>query len=153
MKQSSNLNIILSFAILLILITPFIIYGCGDSNDPDIGSVQGQIFDLNGQIMPGVQVEINGINVYGVSIQDTNIEGRYSFVNIPVGEYLLTVTKQDNTFIASKNATVKKNETQTVDIQEGEVAPPTPTPVDTPTPDGTLTPIDLLTPTPTPPPG
>jgi hypothetical protein len=154
MKLSFNVIIlgILIFALLIYL--PVILFGCGETQDIDIGSVHGKLIDTSGNIMPGMKIKIVGINgIYGLGILDTNINGEFGFTNIPTGTYTITAMKQDGTFIASKNADITKDNTTEVTIQEGEVAPPTPTPAATSTPGGTVTAtptfIEIFSPTPT----
>jgi len=152
----------LSFSVILLLLAifgllvylPVMLFGCGSTDDIDVGSIQGTLVDTSGAIMTGKKIRIDGINgTYGLGIVDTNINGKFSFTNIPTGTYTITASEQNGTFIASKNVDITKNETEEVTIQQGEVAPPTPTPSATNTPGGTVTVtptfIEIFSPTPT----
>jgi len=154
MRLSFNVILLVLAIFGLLIYLPVMLFGCGESQDIDIGSVQGTLVDKNGDIMAGRKIKIQGINgIYGLGIVDTNVNGKFSFTNIPVGTYTITASQQDGTFIASKNVDITKNDTEVVTIQEGEVAPPTPTPSATSTPGGTVTVtptfVEIFSPTPT----
>lgn len=154
MKLSFNVILLLLAVFGLLIYLPVMLFGCGETDTVDIGSVQGTLVDTSGAIMTGKRIKIQGINgIYGIGIVDTNVNGKFSFTNIPVGTYTITAVEQDGTFIASKNVDITKNETEEITMQQGEVAPPTPTPSATSTPGGTVTAtptfIEIFSPTPT----
>ncbi|MEQ8168132.1 MAG: carboxypeptidase-like regulatory domain-containing protein [Candidatus Eremiobacterota bacterium] len=154
MRLSFNVILLIIAIFSLLVYLPVMLFGCGSSSDIDVGSIQGTLVDTGGTIMAGKKIKIQGINgIYGLGIVDTNVYGKFSFTNIPTGTYTITASEQDGTFIASKNVDITKNETEQVTIQQGEVAPPTPTPSATNTPGGTVTAtptfIEIFSPTPT----
>ena len=50
------------------------------------GSLTGVVTDSSGAALPGVTVELSGPAMQGTRSVVTDTEGRYRFVNVPVGE-------------------------------------------------------------------
>ena len=96
-----------------------------------LGGITGTISDDSGAIVPGATVMIVGEQTKLTRSVDTNDTGAYSFVNLPIGSYTITVThpgfqtlnipsiqlQADRT--ATVNGTLKIGEVgQTVTVQE-----------------------------------
>lgn len=138
-----KINLTLIVLVISFVFMNFLFYqGCGRDTDLNIGTITGTVYDKSGNVMAGRKVEIDGSgDTIGIAIQDTNVQGRFTYTNIPVGLYLITVKTQENVFIASKQVNLEKQETMEITIVEGEIAEATPTPATptmTPNPSGTV---------------
>ncbi len=145
MKLTVKLNIAVIILIFSLIMMNMIISGCGDSDDASekVGGVIGTAKEpgTDGAVLAGKYAEIWGINgTIGIGKQTTNVNGKFSFLNIPNGTYTVTITDTatdengNNLFIGSKNVEIVAQETREITIERGEVAPPTPTPTATATP-------------------
>lgn len=148
MSLSGKINIaIIIILLVLVFVNMLTFCGCGDSKEAEnVATILGTVFNTEGAVLTGKKVELVGIyGTIGIAVRETTVDGKFSFINIPLGTYTITVTEQDanSTFIASKNVElVNQKETIEITITQGEQAPPTPTP--------TSTPEEGATPTPTP---
>ncbi|WP_179375354.1 TonB-dependent receptor [Winogradskyella wichelsiae] len=92
------------FNLFLLLALPFFSYA-------QTGNIQGTITDQNGLTVPGSTVSIISINKGTV----TDFNGKYTLVNIPEGNYSITVEYLGYSDIISA-VTVKPNETVTLNF-------------------------------------
>ena len=75
------------------------------------GTIEGIIKDASGAVLPGVSVEVRGINVGGALTAVTDAAGVYRFPALPPGRYQVTAALQG--FTSSKS--------EQVDLQLGQV--------------------------------
>lgn len=82
------------------------------------GSVQGRIADTNGFPMPGANIRLLGTGEFGTA---SDINGRYTILNVPVGAYTIEVTYlgYEKT---SAELTVETGKTTTLDLRLTEAA-------------------------------
>lgn len=93
------------------------------------GSIQGEVTDESGGVLPGVSVTVSGDSMMGTRTDTTNGQGIYRFVGLPAGTYTVkfelsgfgVVSKPDIRigigFTGSVNAKmVVKNMSETVDV-------------------------------------
>src|SRR4051812_5278997 len=59
----------------------------------DRGTIQGIVTDQSGGVVPDAKVEIRHLATGTVTSLSTNREGLYTAPNLPVGEYLVLITK------------------------------------------------------------
>lgn len=146
MSLSGKINIAVIVILLVLLFVNILNFcGCGDSGEAEnVATILGTVFNTEGAVLTGKRVELVGINgTIGIAIRETTVDGKFSFINIPLGIYTITITEQDAnyTFIASKNVELAtQKETVEITITQGEQAPPTPTPTSTPEEGATVTP-------------
>ncbi|MEO5762907.1 MAG: carboxypeptidase-like regulatory domain-containing protein, partial [Vicinamibacteria bacterium] len=53
------------------------------------GSIQGEVTDDSGGVLPGVTVTVSGTSMMGVRTDTTNAQGIYRFLGLPAGTYNL----------------------------------------------------------------
>jgi hypothetical protein len=53
------------------------------------GSIQGEVTDESGGVLPGVTVSVSGPSMMGVRTDTTNAQGVYRFLGLPAGTYTL----------------------------------------------------------------
>ncbi len=93
------------------------------------GSIQGEVKDESGGILPGVTVTVSGTSMMGARTDTTNSQGVYRFIGLPAGTYTVKfelsgfgpVTKQDIRLGIGFTANVTgklsvKNMSETVDV-------------------------------------
>ncbi len=62
------------------------------SQTSSTGTVVGTVTDRGAAVVPGAQVELQGIGTSIISRMQTNEAGQYSFPNLPPGDYRISVT-------------------------------------------------------------
>jgi len=100
-----------------------------------LGSIGGSVVDPNSAVVPGAEVTLLHVGTGVKRTSTTNAEGSYSFANLPLGSYTVTVTRSGfkearsshivltTSQAARFDATLEVGEvTQTVDVT---AAPPT----------------------------
>src|SRR3954449_9135606 len=71
-----------------------LIVGVPDANaQSDRGTIQGIVTDQSGGVVPDAKVEIRHLATGTVTSLATNREGLYTAPNLPLGDYLVLVTK------------------------------------------------------------
>lgn len=58
------------------------------------GTIQGEVLDGKGGLVPGATVEIRNLDTNLSKTQSTGPEGRFAFLLLPPGRYTVTVSKQ-----------------------------------------------------------
>jgi hypothetical protein len=53
------------------------------------GSIQGEVLDDTGAVLPGVTVTLSGTDMLGTQTSTTNAQGHYRFLGVPAGTYQL----------------------------------------------------------------
>ena len=60
----------------------------------DRGSISGTITDTSGAVVPGAKVALQNPSTNLSRAVDSGSGGAYTFVNLPAGDYKVTVTKE-----------------------------------------------------------
>jgi len=77
----------------LVLAAQLIVLVPGASAQSDRGTIQGIVTDQSGGVVPDAKVEIRHLATGTVTTIATNREGLYTAPNLPVGDYLVLITK------------------------------------------------------------
>jgi hypothetical protein len=67
------------------------------------GVIQGQVTDQAGAIVPGATVEVRNVETNFVKSLNTEEDGRFVFLQLPPGNYTLTVAKQGFATLVQEN--------------------------------------------------
>src|SRR3984893_13715656 len=88
-----------------------------------LGGITGTVFDANGGAIPATKVTAVGDQTKLTRTQQSNENGVYSFVNLPIGSYTLTFTQDGFQTLTIPMIAVQANRTVTLDatLQGGEV--------------------------------
>src|SRR5260370_26241870 len=88
-----------------------------------LGGITGTVFDSNGGAIPGTKVTAVGDQTKLTRWQNSNETGAYNLVNLPIGSYTLTFTRDGFQTLTIPMITVQANRTVTVDatLKIGEV--------------------------------
>src|ERR1700739_994470 len=88
-----------------------------------LGGITGTVFDSNRGAIPATKVTAVGDQTKLTRTQQSNENGAYSLVNLPIGSYTLTFTQDGFQTITIPMITVQANRTVTVDatLKVGEV--------------------------------
>lgn len=74
----------------------FVLLGFGIAfGQTTTGSISGVVTDESGAVIPGASVTVRNVDTGFERTAVTNTEGRYSFVNLPIGQYELKVEAQN----------------------------------------------------------
>src|SRR5580765_6844172 len=92
---------LLSTAILL-LISSLSIF----AQDTTSGAIQGTLSDEKGAAVPGASVEARNIATNFSRTFSTDDEGRFTFLSLPPGTYVVSVTKQGFAKLIQENVEV-----------------------------------------------
>ncbi|MDG1481390.1 MAG: TonB-dependent receptor [Myxococcota bacterium] len=57
------------------------------------GQIRGQVTDADGLPVPGAAITVSSPKMQGTMEQQSDAEGRYRFINLPPGEYTITVQR------------------------------------------------------------
>src|ERR1700719_3575350 len=80
-----------------------------------LGGITGTVFDSNGGAIPATKVTAVGDQTKLTRTQQCNENGVYSFVNLPIGSYTLTLTQDGFQTLTIPMITVQANRTVTLD--------------------------------------
>src|ERR1700732_295671 len=80
-----------------------------------LGGITGTVFDANGGAIPATKVTAVGDQTKLTRTQQSNENGVYSFVNLPIGSYTLTFTQDVFQTLPIPMITVQANRTVTLD--------------------------------------
>jgi hypothetical protein len=75
------------FALMLVVT---VVPAFAQSGGGSTGSIQGEVVDESGAILPGVTVTAVGTAMLGTQSATTNTQGIYRFTGMPAGTYKLT---------------------------------------------------------------
>ena len=64
------------------------------SQDITSGTIQGTVYDDQGAIVPGAAVEAKNVGTNYSKTFTTDSDGRFTFLSMPPGRYVVSVTKQ-----------------------------------------------------------
>jgi|GEM_PF-788549 len=93
------------FILALVLLAVGTLTGCLQSSSPLMGNVSGKVFDSNGHILPGAQVEIYGSN----HKTSTDELGRYAISGVEPGQKRIVATYQGRSIVI--NVEIARGET------------------------------------------
>jgi hypothetical protein len=80
------------------------------------GTVDGQVTDQSGAVIPGVTVELTGAHLQGTKTVVTGTDGRYRFLSLVPGDYSVTASLSGFGTV-QKKATVTLDATATANLQ------------------------------------
>ena len=80
------------------------------------GSIEGLALDNNKQPLPGVTIEITSAALQGVRTVTTDVNGKFAFKILPVGEYKLTAKMQGFANLEQSNIQVGLDQTVTLQV-------------------------------------
>ncbi len=83
----------LPFLFVLLLTTIFYIKPAIAQVESTTGSIQGDVTDATGAVMPGASVEVRNIDTNAIRSDTTGGDGHFQFLSLQPGNYALTVTK------------------------------------------------------------
>src|SRR5216684_8338037 len=58
------------------------------------GDIDGTVTDPSGAVLPGAALTLTNQATGGVRTTTSNAQGNYSFLNLPVGSYTISATKE-----------------------------------------------------------
>jgi len=73
------------------------------AQDSTSGSIQGTVSDEQGAVVPGASVEARNVGTNFTKTFVTDNDGRFTFLSMPPGRYVLTVTKQGFAKLVQEN--------------------------------------------------
>lgn len=80
------------------------------------GSIEGLVFDNNKQPLPGVTVELTSPALQGVRTVSTDVNGKFFFKILPLGEYKLSAKMQGFANLEQSNIQVSLDHTVTLQV-------------------------------------
>jgi len=88
-----------------------------------LGGITGTVTDPSGGVIPAATVTIVGDQTKLTRTLQTNEAGRYDFVNLPIGNYTITVTRAGFQTLNIPSIQLQANRTATVDasLKVGQV--------------------------------
>ncbi len=88
-----------------------------------LGGIKGTVFDANGGAIPATKVTAVGDQTKLTRTQQSNENGVYSFVNLPIGSYTLTFTQDGFQTLTIPMIAVQANRRVTLDatLKVGEI--------------------------------
>ena len=88
-----------------------------------LGGITGTVTDASGAVVPAATIMIVGDQTKLTRTLQTSETGRYDFVNLPIGNYTITVTRSGFQTLNIPSIQVQANRTATVDatLQVGQV--------------------------------
>ena len=113
---------VLFSALLLVLYIAFA-FVPGASAQQTLGGITGTVSDSTGGVIPGTKVTAIGDQTKLTRTQDSSETGVYSFVNLPIGTYTLTFSRDGFETLSIPSIQVQANRTATVDaaLKVGEI--------------------------------
>jgi hypothetical protein len=102
---------ILSLAACLCILLHFSV---GASAQQTLGGITGSVTDSSGSVLPATTVEIIGDQTQLTRTLQTNGNGAYDFVNLPIGTYTLTISHEGFQSEKVPSILVQANRTATV---------------------------------------
>jgi carboxypeptidase family protein len=106
----------ISYFLTSILLTLLIVPTILAQSQITTGQITGVIKDANGDVVPGVTVEIKNRETGLLKTATTNEDGRYTVLALPPGNYSVTASKQGFTTPTLENTPLTVGQTLTVDF-------------------------------------
>src|SRR5437762_1651172 len=79
-----------SVLMLMLVFLAAPVFGQGESS---LGRITGRVSDPSGAVVAGATVEILNVGTGVRTRMDSNSEGLYAFLLVPIGDYTVTATK------------------------------------------------------------
>jgi hypothetical protein len=79
------------------------------------GVIQGTVTDTTGALVPGAQVEVKNADTNFTRTLTTKDDGRFVFLQLPPGPYVVTVKKQGFTTVVQENVSLTVGQSITID--------------------------------------
>jgi hypothetical protein len=88
-----------------------------------LGAINGTVTDTSGAVVPGATVKVVNVGTNLTLTTQTNKTGAYTFVNLPLGTYTVTISKANFKTVVHSQVLVQANLTSTVNtaLQPGAV--------------------------------
>lgn len=86
-------KIIRSIVVTAVFVIVLCAYPVGAQVESTSGSIQGEVTDATGALLPGATVEAKNVNTNAVRSSTTEADGRFVFVTLQPGSYVVTVVK------------------------------------------------------------
>ena len=80
------------------------------------GVIQGTVSDQSGALVPGANVEAKNLDNNFTRSQSTDSGGRFVFLQMPVGRYTLTASKQGFSTVVQENFSLTVGQTVSLDL-------------------------------------
>ena len=80
------------------------------------GVIQGTVSDQSGAVVPGAKAEAKNRDTNFTRTQDTDTNGRFVFLQMPLGRYTVTVFKQGFATVVQENLTLAVGEAITLSL-------------------------------------
>src|SRR5580692_10463665 len=108
------------FLTLLCSFLAFVPHACAQQT---LGGITGTVSDASGAVIPAATVTIVGDQTQLTRTQQTTENGRYDFVNLPIGNYTITFNRTGFQSLNIPSIQVQANRTVTVDasLKVGQV--------------------------------
>lgn len=121
--------LLISLSIFLVFITGSLVQAPAQKKLPDVATIQGVLLKSNGKPLPYTEIELVPLSSYKLIndrrfIAASSMSGKFSFFNVPVGQYTLSINFDDKptdlspypTFFYPK--TSKRSEAEFIEIKE-----------------------------------
>ena len=80
------------------------------------GVIQGTVTDPSGAVVPGAKAEAKNLDTNFSRTQSTDSGGRFVFLQMPPGQYTVTVSKQGFTTVVQENFSLTVGEAVTLNL-------------------------------------
>jgi hypothetical protein len=87
------------------------------SQDAGTGTLTGVVMDPAGAAVPGANVSVTAIATHLVRSSSTDVVGNYTFANLPIGRYDVTVANSGFATITNTNVTVSVGTSTHLDVR------------------------------------
>src|SRR5687767_813477 len=86
------------------------------AQDITSGTIRGSVSDEQGAAVPGAAVEARNVETNFAKVFATDEEGRFTFLSMPPGRYVVSVTKQGFAKLNQENLDLTVGRTITLDL-------------------------------------
>lgn len=102
----------------LALLVLFLLIAATAAAQTSTGGLRGFVKDDTGGVLAGVTVEASSSSrIGGAAVEVTDVQGLYTFTNLPVGEYEVAYTLQGFSIVRRQSVRVEVGRTIQVDVQ------------------------------------
>jgi outer membrane receptor protein involved in Fe transport len=108
MKMWMKLSLVLIFTLSLVCLPMY-------SQSKENGAIEGKVYSEE-QALPGVEISLSSPKLMGTRTTISNAEGRYRFVALPYGEYIIEASLEGFTSVKKTGIKVAVGKTLTVDF-------------------------------------
>jgi hypothetical protein len=103
MKRMSRLQRISGHTLRFALLSLFVFVASIAAQDITSGNIQGTVTDEQGAVVQGATVEARNVGTNFTRTFTTDTEGRFAFLSMPPGRYVVSVTKQGFAKLVQEN--------------------------------------------------